>query len=325
MRAFIGAFAALTLAAAPAAAQIDQSGWKDLKTQISLPNGQRVAYVEWGNPKGAPVVLLHGFTDTSRSWTQVLPSLSNFRVIVVDQRGHGAASKPECCYALADYAYDVKLLMDALKLERASVAGHSLGSMIALEFAATYPARIDKLVLAGATGLAPITYGDWLSSGALSVADKPDYENGFLAEWVGAASPAPSDGPTSVDEIFLGYVVSELRETPASVWRGVARELLDRPVARLAPYVSVSTFIMAGGKDDLFHAEHQAALRAALPQAEYREFEGLGHNLIWETPETVGPALAEFLALGAAGLENNLGREKGRIRRSGCGLFVPAA
>ena len=231
--------------------------------------------------KGEPVVLLHGFTDTSRSWTQVLPALAEFRVIVVDQRGHGAAGKPECCYALADFAYDVKLLMDALKLERASLAGHSLGSMIALEFAATYPARIDKLVLVGATGLAPITYGDWLSTGALSVADKPDCDG--------------PTAPTPIDQTFLSYVVSELRETPASVWRGVARELLDRPVARLAPYISAPTFIMAGGKDDLFPAEHQAALRAALPHAEYREFEGLGHNLIWETPDIVGPALADFL------------------------------
>ncbi len=298
MHAILGVLAAVTLAAAPAAAQINHAGWTAQKTRISLPNGQQLAYVEWGDPKGEPVVLLHGFTDTSRSWTQVLPALAEFRVIVVDQRGHGAAGKPECCYALADFAYDVKLLMDALKLERASLAGHSLGSMIALEFAATYPARIDKLVLVGATGLAPITYGDWLSTGALSVADKPDYETGFLAEWIGAASPAPSDGPTAptpIDQTFLSYVVSELRETPASVWRGVARELLDRPVARLAPYISAPTFIMAGGKDDLFPAEHQAALRAALPHAEYREFEGLGHNLIWETPDIVGPALADFL------------------------------
>jgi pimeloyl-ACP methyl ester carboxylesterase len=259
--------------------------------------------VEWGDRKGEPVILLHGFTDTSRSWTQVLPSLSKFHVYVLDQRGHGAAAKPDCCYALADFAYDVKLFMDALKIERASIAGHSLGSMIAFEFAATYPDRIEKLVLAGATGLTPIAHGDWLATGALSVEDEPDYETGFLAEWLAAASPeafgGPSDGPaapTPVDEIFLGYVVAEARETPAPVWRGVARELIDTPVARLAPYVTAPTLIMAGTKDDLFPAEHQAALRAALPQAEYREFLGLGHNLIWERPRLLGPVLADYLA-----------------------------
>lgn len=53
--------------------------------------------------------------------------------------------------------------------------------------------------------------------------------------------------------------------------------------------------MMAGGKDDVFPAEHQAALRAALPGADYREFEGLGYNLIWVTPDVVSPALTEFL------------------------------
>ncbi|MCK5750333.1 MAG: alpha/beta fold hydrolase, partial [Oricola sp.] len=105
-------------AASAAPAAIDQAEWAGEKKTITLPNGQRLAYVEWGDPKGAPVLLLHGFTDTSRSWTQVLPYLSDFRVIMPDQRGHGAASKPECCYALADFAYDAKLLMDALKIER---------------------------------------------------------------------------------------------------------------------------------------------------------------------------------------------------------------
>ncbi len=303
MKALFGVIAAagLTLAGFASAedARIDQAGWASEKTTISLPNGQRLAYVEWGDRKGEPVVLLHGFTDTSRSWTQVLPSLSKFHVYVLDLRGHGAAAKPECCYALADFAYDLKLFMDALEIERASIAGHSLGSMIAFEFAATYPDRINKLVLAGATGLTPITHGDWLATGALSVDDLPDYETGFLAEWLAAASPAPSDGPTAptpVDETFLGYVVAEARETPAQVWRGVARELIGTPVARLAPYVTAPTLIMAGSKDDLFPAAHQAALRAALPQAEYREFVGLGHNLIWEKPMLLGPVLAEFLA-----------------------------
>jgi len=291
MKTLLGVIAVICLAsAAPVmAAKIDQAGWAAEKTQISLSNGQRLAYVEYGDRKGAPVILLHGFTDTSRSWTQLLPSLSKFHVYVVDQRGHGAAAKPECCYALADFAYDVKLLMDALKIERASIAGHSLGSMIAFEFAATYPDRINKLMLAGATGLTPISHGDWLSTGAMSVSEPPDYEEGFLAEWIAVA-------PASVDATFLHFLFQETRETPAQVWRGVARALIDVPVARLAPYVTAPVLIMAGSKDDLFSAEHQAALRAALPQAEYREFAGLSHNLIWEEPDLLGPVLADFLA-----------------------------
>jgi pimeloyl-ACP methyl ester carboxylesterase len=112
-------------------AEIEQSKWTGLKRTVNLPNTQILKYVELGDPKGPPVVLLHGYTDNSRSWSLVSPYLKSFRLFAIDQRGHGDSSKPECCYTLADMAYDVKLFLDALKIERASVVGHSLGRMVA--------------------------------------------------------------------------------------------------------------------------------------------------------------------------------------------------
>ncbi|MFO1466561.1 MAG: alpha/beta fold hydrolase [Steroidobacteraceae bacterium] len=81
---------------------------------MSLPNGMRLAYLEWGNPRGRPVVLIHGYTDNARDWVPLLPFLSPaYRLILIDIRGHGASSKPECCYDRLEFAYDVKLLLDA--------------------------------------------------------------------------------------------------------------------------------------------------------------------------------------------------------------------
>jgi hypothetical protein len=69
----------LTLAATPLiAGQIDQAGWIGRKQQVRLPNGVSLAYVELGDPKGEPLLLLHGYTDTSRVWTALAPQLMRY-------------------------------------------------------------------------------------------------------------------------------------------------------------------------------------------------------------------------------------------------------
>ncbi|HEX8639553.1 MAG TPA: hypothetical protein VF704_00185 [Allosphingosinicella sp.] len=75
--------AALTTLAVPATARpIDQAGWAERKRFVILPNGLRMAYVELGDPNGPPLLLLHGYTDTSRVWTPLAPYLARHRAMV---------------------------------------------------------------------------------------------------------------------------------------------------------------------------------------------------------------------------------------------------
>ena len=73
------------------AASVDQSAWVGLKKEVRLANGTRLVFVELGDPEGEPLLLLHGYTDTSRSWSIIAPHLSGYRLLIPDQRGHGAA------------------------------------------------------------------------------------------------------------------------------------------------------------------------------------------------------------------------------------------
>src|SRR5262245_28061969 len=76
--------------------------------RVALSTGVELEYLEQGSPNGIPVVFLHGFTDSHRSFDRNLPSFPRrFHVFALDQRGHGNSSKPECCYAQADFAADV--------------------------------------------------------------------------------------------------------------------------------------------------------------------------------------------------------------------------
>jgi pimeloyl-ACP methyl ester carboxylesterase len=115
----------------------------------------------------------------------------------------------------------------------------------------------------------------------------------FLAEWM--ASPVP------VDPAFARFAAREIAATPLAVWHAIPRELVEVPAGRFAPDVTAPIAILSGGKDAIFPAEHHASLVAAYPGASARIFPALGHNLVYEGPDAVGPELAAFLRKVAAG------------------------
>ena len=279
----------LVLATPSPAAPVDQSKWSARKQAARLANGITLSYVELGNPAGPPVLLLHGWTDSSRAWTIAAPYLREYRLLIPDQRGHGGSDKPECCYSLANFAQDAKLLLDVKGIARAAVVGHSLGSLVGQALAAAHPERVSKLILIGSTALPPVKREDWLWRSVRDFRGPVDAGSHFMRQWSASASPTP------VDHAYLAYADPEVAAVPLHVWRGVLRELTDTSTAALAADIKAPTLILSGGKDSLFPAEHHRALAEALPRAEAKVLPDLGHNLILERPEEVGPAIREFL------------------------------
>lgn len=272
----------------PAMAAVDQGSWAAQKREVRLANGMKLAYVELGDPKGVPLLLLHGYTDSSRSWSLAAPYLARHRLLIPDQRGHGAADAPACCYGISDYAYDAVLFMDALGVQRAAVAGHSMGSMVAIHLAAQYPKRVVSIALIGSTALAPVRRGAWLYDQVAALKWPLDPASPFMREW------HPANQPTPIDPVFAEAVMKELLAVPESVWRGVMNELVGVPIGRHAADVNVPVLILSGGKDPLFPAEHHASLVNAFPGAEAHVFPDLGHNPIWEKPAELGAVMARF-------------------------------
>lgn len=274
---------------APVAA-VDQSAWPSLKQRVRLPNGLTIAYVELGNPQGQPLLLLHGYTDNSRSFSLMAPYLADYRLIIPDQRGHGASDAPECCYSLSQFADDARLLLDALGIKRAAVAGHSLGSMVAITLAGDHPERVSHIALIGSTALVPVKPGDWLYDSVMGLKAPLDSNRDFLKEW------NPANQPTPIDPAFAEAMRRDFMQIPLNVWRGVMRELASVPVGRNAADVKAKVLILSGGKDPLFGPEHHASLLKAFPNAETRVFPALGHNLNWEQPQALAEAIDSSLA-----------------------------
>lgn len=254
---------------------------------ITLESGVTVRYLTAG-PRDAPaLLLLHGLGDTTRSWSLILPELAkSYRVYAFDQRGHGASSSPRCCYALSNLAYDAIAFMDAMKIERASVIGHSMGSFIAQHLAAHHPERVQKLVLIGSSettvGLEIMAWL-WEQAGT--------FDRGVPAEFV----ELWQSNPTPVDAEFIAAVKKETYLVRPHVWRGVARTLMTEDQRPFLGSIKQPTLILWGENDQAFDAAGQQRLQAALPRATFKRYDKVGHNPHWEIPAQTVEDLLRFL------------------------------
>ena len=116
--------------------------------------GQKIHYVEAGS--GPTVILLHGLGGSSGSWHFNFAALAEkYHVVVPDQIGFGKSDKPLANYRIRTYVDFLDQFCRQLKIERATLVGNSMGGWIAVMFTASFPDRVDKLVLVDAAGYAP--------------------------------------------------------------------------------------------------------------------------------------------------------------------------
>jgi pimeloyl-ACP methyl ester carboxylesterase len=109
-------------------------------------NGIKICYSDHGD--GFPIILIHGIGAKKETWIAQIDDLSKkYRVIAIDVRGTGKTDRPDVLYTMEMIADDIKGLMDHLKIERAHIAGRSMGGMIAQNFALKYPLQVEKLIL----------------------------------------------------------------------------------------------------------------------------------------------------------------------------------
>ncbi|MBA3643690.1 MAG: alpha/beta hydrolase [Chloroflexia bacterium] len=110
-------------------------------------NGITLAVTEYAGD-GPPLLLLHGIGSRAESWWSVLDGLAaHFQLFALDFRGHGASAKPARGYLFPDYAADLADVLDALAIDRPRILGHSLGGLVALEWAKTHPCQAIAIAL----------------------------------------------------------------------------------------------------------------------------------------------------------------------------------
>jgi non-heme chloroperoxidase len=249
----------------------------------------KLPYVEQGDATGVPVVMLHGVTDSWRSFEPVLPHLpDDVRAIAVTQRGHGDAPKPESGYLIEDFAEDVAGLMDELDLGPAIVVGHSMGTMVAQRIAIEHPERVLGLVLAGVFGQPQRN-----SPGLLQVRAEFANIQDPIAREVAHEFQA-STTATPLDPEQLAVFVDESLKVPARVWREAFTGFPEVDYSAELQSLGTPTLIVYGDQDALIPRNEPNVLMKALPDARLEVYEGVGHALHWEQPERFAADVVAF-------------------------------
>jgi pimeloyl-ACP methyl ester carboxylesterase len=245
---------------------------------VTLANGIRLRYAERGPADGPVVLMLHGYSDSSFSFSTVLPLMpAALRVIVPDQRGHGDSDRPDAGYSIDDFATDAIELLNALSVKNAVVVGHSLGSRVALRVAERAPDRVTRLVLVGsAISLRNDVTAD-LRREVNALGDPVD--PGFVRTFQLSTIFQP------IPDAFLARAIEESRKLPARVWQAVMVGMWnDVPGAQ---GVRVPTVILGGDKDAVFSVAEQQALADAIPGATFTLLKDIGHAVHWENPQAL--------------------------------------
>lgn len=255
---------------------------------VTLRDGVRLEYEERGDPDGVPVLLLHGVTDSRRSWDTVLPHLPpSIRAVALTQRGHGDSDKPGALYTIGQMAADAAAAIDALGLGPAVVVGHSMGTWVAERLAIDSPERVGALLLEAGPG-AP--------------RENPELF-GFCEEM--SVFPGPIDDEVArefqlstierplADEL-LDLFVAESLKLPPSLWRVLFGSFLDIDLYEGLASVEVPALLVWGDHDALVTRAEQDRLVETIPQARLTVYEGTGHAVHWEEPQRFAAQLAAF-------------------------------
>jgi pimeloyl-ACP methyl ester carboxylesterase len=241
--------------------------------------GVRIHYRVEGD--GPPLVLQHGFTQSVEDWYNrgyVAGLKTEYRLILVDSRGHGASDKPHDpeSYALDKRAVDVVAVLDALGVARAHFWGYSMGAWIGFGMAQFAPAQVDRLVIGG-----QVPYARGIEGTRQMVRTGIAEGNDAFA--------------TALEKRYGGEVTPErkerLRSADLVAWLAAAQ---DRPsLEHILSGMRMPCLLYAGEADPLC-AEAKAA-SPLIPNARFFSLPGLSHAGAFQRSDLVLPRVRAFL------------------------------
>lgn len=257
---------------------------------------QRIAYSETGQGDDT-VFLFHGVTANHRVWAPIQEALSpRFRVIAVDQRGHGNSGKPASGYTAADYSDDIRGLVERLGGRGRNVlVGHSLGSRNSIVAAARFPGLVDGVVAIDFTPFIETEVFDTLEARVGggdqrfdSVADIEAYlQQRYRMMPADAVSRRASYGYRQVDGVYVPLADPEaMRQTVV----GLREDLAESLGALTTP-----TVVVRGAESVLVTERAFERSRELRPDLRYELVPGADHYVPEEQPAAVAALVTEFI------------------------------
>lgn len=289
-------------------------------TRIALPTGVSLDVVDVGPRDGEPIIFLHGFPESHRTWRHQITHLSGrYRCIAPDQRGYARSDKPDgvASYRVPALVADVIALADSLGVDRFTLVGHDWGGAVAWAVALKHQARIKRLIQCNAAH--PYVYQHTLVFDAaqraatqyISSFRERDIEGevaqkglewffderfaslmtkGLTAEDKAAYLDEWSQ-PGALTGMLNWYRASPL-SVPAPDAPAVSTPFLDAPFPRFEP----PTLVVWGLADTALLPCQLDGLDRHVPNLSIVTIADAGHFVPWEAPDAVNAAMDEWLA-----------------------------
>jgi 3-oxoadipate enol-lactonase len=241
------------------------------------------------NGSGPPVLLLHAFPFDRRFWDGVTPGLvsEGFRVITPDLLGFGK-SVCETAWTIDDQATAVSNLLDAIRVPKAAIVGLSMGGYVALSLAANHSHKVASLVLADTKAANDSPQAREARTLAIDVVT-----NQGVAVFCDGMLPKLLAHDTSK---AVRRSSRELMNQPKSTILTAIAALRDRTDRREGlGAIAVPTLVVGGEFDAISTPQEGSEIAAAIPNARFKQFDGVGHLSNLESPVAFVQTLSEFL------------------------------
>jgi len=255
-------------------------------------NGIDVAWFEVG--RGDPLVLVHGLGDDHRAWRRSLPDLAlRHHVILYDLRGHGQTTLGTPDGTLRQLGDDLAALMDALSIERADIAGFSLGGTIAMRVGIDHPERARRLVLVATSSRVGRSAAEWYRERVdLVERGEPQLRTTLDRDTADVYAQSPGE----LEEGLL------IRRQSTADPRGYANAcaamaaLNAAPLDPELPMIKAPTLIVASEKDQ--HCPPRAAeiIASGIAESRLELIPEAGHPIAVEKPRELAGLINSFLA-----------------------------
>lgn len=263
-------------------------------------DGKKVHYVEKGN--GKPLILLHGYLYNTMTWNRNIDALAKqFTVYALDQWGFGYSERPNGMkYSFPVYGKQVIGFMDALKIDKASVGGHSMGGGTSVYVAAHYPDRVNRVVLVApavlpheASALIKIYslpfFGEFLSA----------LPRGLILENLikGSCFRNPEVATEEYfEELFKPLGIMGSSEAALYIRRNLFKPPGLKPEADRLAKTGIPILLVHGNADPLVPIEDSKALHRLWKDSQLTVFQGAKHNPHEEYPDKFNKVVVEFLS-----------------------------
>ncbi len=266
-------------------------------------NGMRFHYLEWGSAANPPMLLLHGFAQTCHSWDFVALGFSDdYRVIVLDQRGHGDSDwAADGDYSPETQQNDISAIVREIGLEDFTLMGLSMGGRNSFTYAANNPDRVRALVIVDA-GPQNMQQGTQNIRNFVQQDDELDSVDAFVERVL-------KYNPRRAPEQIRGSIMHNLKQLPNGKWTWKYDKRLRRPGRRMGSdpetekrlwgyleALQCPTLLVRGGASDIIAMDTADKMHAVIPNSQLATIDGAGHLVMGDSPAGFQRAVTEFLA-----------------------------